>query len=175
MEAKAKYPFGSRLRGSPIAELSALRKQARQQILKNPMKRNAAAERKMARKFEKFQASLVSTIDPKIDAAINAICLYLKPRLIKGSEVTMVRICEMFEGVTGANLVQQKPEIIRRIKAETKGELIEAAASLDGDLARILDTAATRQASHKWQHGDMQRRAEAAEGEAKRIQKGERK
>ena len=59
----------------------------------------------------------------------------------------------------------------------TKGKLTEAASSFESDLALILEAATKWEASSEMisdkQHREMQRRAEKAEEEVKRIQKGE--
>ena len=144
MEAEAKYPFGSRLRGSPIAELRTGWEQARERILENRMKRNTAAERKTALKFEKLQAPLVSTIDPIVDSAVNHLVLYLKPKvkpgLPKGKELTMVDVLRAFEGVTGANMAERKPAIIERLKRVVRGKLTDES-GLDANLGRLVDAA----------------------------------
>jgi hypothetical protein len=139
---RAALPLGRRLKGSPIDELSKDREQRRQRILKNPIKRNAAAEAKEARKVD---ALLARTVDVTCAPAVNALGSYLKPRLIQGAKVNIHKV---FKGVTGANLAQQKAAIIERMKAATKGKLADPATSLDeSDLGRLLDTAGKRETS----------------------------
>jgi hypothetical protein len=97
---------------------------------------------------------------------VNGLVAYLKQ--VEGANIDIAKV---LKGVTGANFVQQKPAIIRRIKSAIKG----ATPNLEINLGQLLDAATKWETSDETisdaQHRKLQRRGEEAREEADRIRK----